>query len=270
MVKESTGSKGRELRAIRDEKGLSRQRAVEFFGRHGYEFSTKSLQNWESGERKPRDVDLDDLIELLEGYQKRAGSKKEKEGDAVLSGSGKPRNGDDFRSVRGTATEYRFFGRNFGAEEEPVPEVADEVVVVSDRIIRAELGRLPDPDLTYWTCVNGESMEPFLRDGAPILVEEIEGGIVAPGRYVLHLNSAGGIVKRCERLGEDTLRVASDNRSFSTQVLTRQDCGLYKDRNGHSVQLRVQGRVIYPRDTPRAIKEQTIGDVARAIGEATG
>lgn len=271
MSKESAENKGGRLRALRDEKGLSRQRAVEFFKMHGYDFSTKSLQNWESGERKPRNVNLDDLAELLESYQPGIGTQEIGEDEyrfgqnAPFSGSRKTETGSNIGTAHDGATEYRFFGRNFGTESDPVPEAADSVVVVSDQIIRAQLGRLPDPGVSYWTCVNGESMEPFLQDGAPIFVEETDGQIEAPGRYVLHLNAAGGIVKRCQKLGEDTLRVASDNRSFSPQVLTLQDGGgLYEDRDGRSVRLYVQGRIIYPRDTARAAERQ--GSVARAVG----
>lgn len=273
MSKESTESKGGRLRDLRDQKGLSRQRAVEFFKRRGYDFSTKSLQNWESGERKPRNVDLDDLAELLEGYQPGTDTQEIGEDeyqfrqDAPSSGSQKTGTTSSIGTARDGATEYRFFGRNFGTESKPVPETADSVVVVSDQIIRAQLGRLPDPGVSYWTCVNGESMEPFLQDGAPIFVEETDGQIEAPGRYVLYLNAAGGIVKRCQKLGEDTLRVTSDNRSFPSQVLTLQDSGsLYKDRDGRSVRLRVQGRIICPGDTARTVKKQMVHDVARAVG----
>ncbi len=264
MPKEGAENKGGRLRALRDRKGLSRQRAVEFFKKHGYDFSTKSLQNWESGERKPRKVDLDDLTELLEGYQ----TKQDTQGAGeAMPVSGPRKTEASSGAVPDAATEYRFYGRNFGTEDEPVPETADSTVVVSDWIIQAELGRLPDPSVSYWTCVNGESMEPFLRDGAPILVEETGGQIEAPGRYVLYLNTAGGIVKRCQKLGESTLRVSSDNRSFSSpQVLTQQDGSMYEDRGGRSVRLCVQGRIIYPGDTARAVKKQVVHDVAHAVG----
>lgn len=276
MVKESDGSQGEELRAVRDEKGLSRQRAVEFFRRHGYDFSTRSLQNWESGEREPRDVDLNDLTKLLKGYQKHTsqeGPDNQQEGENydLLPDSSEFRSRSNLRTahdtdVCDTATEYRFYGRNFGTENEPVPSVFEKTVVVSDRIIRAQLGRLPDPDVVYWTCVNGESMEPFLQDGTPILVEETNGSIGAPGRYVLYLNAVGGIVKRCEKLGEDTLRVVSDNPSFQTQVLTHRNNDLYNDRNGRSVKLCTQGRVIYPKDTACMIGDQAPRDGSRVAG----
>jgi len=265
-----TSNKGAELRAIRDEKGLSRQHAVEFFRKRGYDFSTKSLQNWESGDRKPRDVDLDVLIELLKDYQQEVDFENLEAGHRLRPAPSKPGTGNGFGPDRDAATEYRFFGRNFGTEDKPVPDVAQEVIVVSDRIIRSELGRVPDPSAAYWTRVNGEAMEPFLQDGALVLAEETENGVEAPGRYVLRFNSAGGIVKRCERLGKNALRVASDNRSFPTQVLIHQGGDRYEDGDGHSVRLRVQGRIVYPKDTAHAIKEHVVHDIARAIGETAG
>lgn len=57
-----------QLREKRESLGLSRERAVEYFRREGYDFSPKSLQNWETGVRSPRNVDLKELLVLLETY----------------------------------------------------------------------------------------------------------------------------------------------------------------------------------------------------------
>lgn len=268
MNKKDTSNKGAELRAVRDEKGLSRQDAVEFFGDRGYDFSTKSLQNWETGEREPRDVDLDALIDLLKDYQQERGPGDTGADYGSLSNSPESRSEADSVPDGDTVIRYRFFGRNFGTRGEPVPDVAEDIVLMSNRIIRLELGRAPDPDTTYWARVNGESMEPFLQDGAPVLVKETEGDVKAPGRYVLRLNSSGGIVNRCEKIGENVLRLTSDNCSFSDRVLTYQGGDQYEDRNGHLVRLQVQGRVIYPKDTAHAMKEQLVQDIVRAIDKS--
>jgi hypothetical protein len=80
------------------------------------------------------------------------------------------------------------------------------------------------------------------------------------------LNAVGGIVKRCEKLGEGTLRVASDNHFFQTQVLTHQNDNLYENEDGRPVKLCSQGRVICPTDTSRVIRSLAAHDTSGRSG----
>jgi phage repressor protein C with HTH and peptisase S24 domain len=111
-------------------------------------------------------------------------------------------------------------------------------------------------------------MEPYLQDGSPILVERVEDGVEAAGRYALLVQDVGGVVKRCERVGSETLRVASDNPSFPTRIYTHQENEHYEDGDGNVLKIRVQGRVVYPRDTPHAMQEKAIHDIARALRQS--
>jgi phage repressor protein C with HTH and peptisase S24 domain len=160
---------------------------------------------------------------------------------------------------------YSYLPDGLGAGEEMLPVDRGDEMQVSEQLLRAELGRVPPPSKAYWTRVNGESMEPYLQDGTPIFVERVEDGVEAAGRYALLINDVGGIVKRCERLGKDTLRVASDNPSFPTRILTHRKDHYYEDEDGHTIKVIVQGRVIYPRDTPHAMQEKAVQDIARAL-----
>jgi hypothetical protein len=164
---------------------------------------------------------------------------------------------------------YSYFPNGFGAGDETLPVDDGDNMQVSEQLLRAELGRVPPPSKAYWTRVNGESMEPYLQDGSPILVERTEDGVEAAGRYALLIDDVGGVVKRCERVGSETLRVASDNPSFPTRIYTHQGNEHYKDREDNVLKIRVQGRVVYPRDTPHAMQEKAIQDIARALRQST-
>ena len=114
------------------------------------------------------------------------------------------------------------------------------------------IGRVPKE--AYWTFVQGESMEPWLPDGSPILVEkcrEVNGG----GRYVLWLDDEKGkVVKRVERRGGGILHLISDNPAHLSIEVEHLEGTMFKDREtGRSMDIYVQGRIVYPPDTPQAI-----------------
>jgi hypothetical protein len=164
---------------------------------------------------------------------------------------------------------YPYFPEGLGAGDETLPVDHGDKMQVSEQFLRAELGRVPPPSKAYWTRVNGESMEPYLQDGSPILVKRVEDGVEAAGRYALLMDDVGGVVKRCERVGSETLRVASDNPSFPTRIYTHQGNEHYEDKEGNILKIRVEGRVVYPRDTPHAMQEKAIQDIARALRQSS-
>jgi len=176
--------------------------------------------------------------------------------------------GEMWRKKDTTLATYSYLPEGLGAGDETLPVDHGDEMKVSEQLLRAELGRVPPPSKAYWTRVNGESMEPYLQDGSPILVERVEDGVEAAGRYALLIDEVGGVVKRCERVGSETLRVASDNPSFPTRIYTHQENEHYEDRDGNVLKIRVQGRVVYPRDTPHAMQEKAIHDIARALRQS--
>lgn len=114
------------------------------------------------------------------------------------------------------------------------------------------IGRIPEK--AYWTFVQGENMEPWLPDGSPVLVEvcsEVAGG----GRYILLLDEQRNeMVKRIERLGGGVLLLISDNPAHSTREVKHVEGDTYQDvASDHQMHIHVQGRIVYPPDTPQAI-----------------
>lgn len=149
--------------------------------------------------------------------------------------------------------EYPFMIRGPGAgPARVVTDEAEHPVRLPKSLLLRWIGRAPEE--AYWTVVEGDSMEPWLPDGAPILVERCDS-FQSGGRYVLWVDDDhGNVVKRVERLGGGALLLISDNPAHPTRTLRHVEGDLYEDpQHGLTLQLRVQGRVILPPDTPHAI-----------------
>lgn len=121
------------------------------------------------------------------------------------------------------------------------------------------------PGEAYWSRVRGNSMEPWLPDGSPILVEVLND--ITSGRFVIYIDDEDGeIVKRIEPLGGGELLLLSDNPAHPGRHLRRIQNGdedMYEDlERGTKLRLVVRGRVLYPPDTPQAILKTIIQGMA--------
>ena len=132
------------------------------------------------------------------------------------------------------------------------PSTEEPPIRLPDSFLMRWIGRIPEK--AYWTFVHGENMEPWLPDGSPVLVEvcsEVAGG----GRYILFLDDQRNqMVKRIERLGGDVFLLISDNPAHSTREVKHVEGDTYQDvASDHQMHIHVQGRIVYPPDTPQAI-----------------
>lgn len=136
-------------------------------------------------------------------------------------------------------------------------------------VVRAQLGRLPDPGEVYLSYVVGDSMEPWLQEGWPVWIERT-GEVRDTGRYALCLDGDGEVIRRVARLGAGRLRVSADNGASGWPVTVYRHTGeadVWTDEHGGgTVRLEVRGRVLYPRDTPQAMLRTVTDQFAAALG----
>lgn len=115
-------------------------------------------------------------------------------------------------------------------------------------------GFVPESHQAYWSKVQGTSMEPWLPDQSPIFViicREVQDN----GRYVMYLDDVDAeVIKRVERIGGGVLLLLSDNPAHPSRPLYQLEGDMWEDRQyGIRLRLRIQGRVVFPADTPQAI-----------------
>ncbi|MEO0496302.1 MAG: S24 family peptidase [Pseudomonadota bacterium] len=79
-----------------------------------------------------------------------------------------------------------------------------------------------DPDHSGILDCNGDSMEPTISDGAPMVVNFAIKSVVQGGIYVISLDGAV-IVKRVERLLTGDYQFISDNPKYPPQTITQAD-----------------------------------------------
>ena len=184
------------LREKRESLDLSRERAVEYFRRHDYDFSPKSLQNWENGDRSPRDVELKELLDLLESY------------------SALPDKDSDDKKV----TDYGPASAGDGRNLEP-----KGTIEVSVERYRTLFGSRSVDEVGFFE-IDGDSAVPVYFDGEHIPVEII--GDTQEFRedtvYVFRYND-DIMVKRLRSLGDDQIRAESLNPAIDNRILEVHD-----------------------------------------------
>ena len=115
----------------------------------------------------------------------------------------------------------------------------------------------------------GDSMAPFIPDGAPFLY--VEGGAFVDGaRYALWLGpTQADVLKRVEVHGGGVVHLVSDNPAVRRKVLQAGDAeGVWLDEDGRVYDLTILGRVVWPLDTPQAVVGQIadrLTDFARSL-----
>ncbi|MEM1268411.1 MAG: S24 family peptidase [Bacteroidota bacterium] len=185
------------------------------------------------------------------------------EGEQTLS------NGHSESLTEGTSSvvRHRYFAGGVGAGPGQEQEDTGEYIITPVDVLKAwTSGRTLDSDEAYWTRVRGTSMEPWLPDGTPILVEVVHG-ITAAGRYVLYFDDDDGEeVKRIEKLGGGAIKVVSDNPAHVTRTLRPLGEDMYSDDdNDLRLRVNVRGRVVFPPDTPQAILSTITQQMSRLV-----
>ena len=124
----------------------------------------------------------------------------------------------------------------------------------------------PPPDQAFFTKIDGESMEPWLPDGTIVLCKKCKQ-VTAAGRYVYWIDEENGtLCKRMEKVGEDELKVTSDNPEAANWLLTHVEDDLYRTQDEQTIRIQVYGRVVYPPDTAKSIMEQVTQQLKKVVG----
>lgn len=257
-MKKVADSAPEHLRKAREGQSLSRNDAVAFFRRLGYDFSSKSLQNWENGNRQPRKVDLERLTELLErraAIGENAVIREEQEQPAAPLAAGE-----------GNGEVIPFFDAGGGIGKEG----GEGTITIGRSQLRSSLGYAPSVERLFAVRVIGHSMEPWIRDRQIVICEEVRT-VGAPGRYVYWLDSEEGyVVKDIEPAGDGALRITQHGPNPRTDVLEPVKNGepnTYRDRAGRAHMVKIKGRVIFPDDTARALLTRLENSLRKIVGQ---
>ena len=111
----------------------------------------------------------------------------------------------------------------------------------------------------------GDSMAPFIPDGAPFLYIPITS-FVDGARYALWLGPAqADVIKRIEVRGGGVIHLVSDNPAVGRKVLRadEDEPEVFRDEDGEVYDLTIRGRVVWPLDTPQAV----VGQIADRLSE---
>lgn len=123
------------------------------------------------------------------------------------------------------------------------------------------------PERMFWTFVVGDSNEPYLADGTPILCEA-RSDVSEAGRYVYWMDEDDGDhVKRIQPLGRGRYLIIPDNKLYQPRLIeaVEGEQDLVRDVElGHTFKLRIQGRVLFPPDTGAAVASQ-LADFAKQL-----
>jgi len=92
-----------------------------------------------------------------------------------------------------------------------------DVMTIDERIVQNMVGRT-DRELEA-IHVDGESMEPTLRDGSIVFIDREQININREGIYVASTN-AGLFIKRIRQRADGMVELISDNKSYSPELLS--------------------------------------------------
>ena len=144
-----------------------------------------------------------------------------------------------------------------------------EMITVSRRHLRSILGYAPSPQNIFAVRVVGSSMEPWIRNGQIVICER-RTTVGASGRYVYWLDSEEGyVIKDMERANKDgAIRVTQHGPNPRSEVFTpTEETNIYRDESGELHHVKIEGRVIYPDDTARAVLSQVENSLRKVMGQ---
>ena len=92
-----------------------------------------------------------------------------------------------------------------------------DIITIDERIVQNMVGRT-DKRLEA-IHVDGESMEPTLRDGSIVFIDKEQTSINREGIYIASTN-AGLFIKRIRQRADGMIELISDNKSYSPELLS--------------------------------------------------
>jgi phage repressor protein C with HTH and peptisase S24 domain len=195
---------GDRIRQRREYLGLTRENIARHF-----DISPDEVERWESGETTPEGRRLRELRALLRCSVQWLLTGETARPEPAATGEAPP----GYAAVRSIAPRAGESGRGFVESEALGPPKFFE-----ERLIR-ELRAQP-ADLRAIE-IEGESMEPLLRNGDQVLVDTRKTGVVEPGLFVV-FDGAGLVCKWVERArgaAGRKLRLTSENPRFGAHVV---------------------------------------------------
>ena len=137
---------------------------------------------------------------------------------------------------------------------------------VDKRLIRSYVGHVPSEKEAFWTVVEGESMSPWIDDGAYVFCERTDT-VDKEGRYIVWYGDHDvDVCVHLRPLGDKGLKVRKYGPE-KTWTLEHQKSDHYKT-DGRTIRLRVQGRVIWPPATAQHVMETVTDQMAKMLKEA--
>lgn len=140
-------------------------------------------------------------------------------------------------------------------------------MTVDKKLMRSELGRVPDKDEGFWVQIQGHSMEPWLADGQYVFALN-QKRVDVPGRYVIWWGGhESEVCCYLAELSEETLllRKYGPEKEFR---LSHVEGDTYEIEDGTTVRLRVRGRIIWPPDRARSVMETVTDQIGQVMKEA--
>jgi phage repressor protein C with HTH and peptisase S24 domain len=140
-------------------------------------------------------------------------------------------------------------------------------MTVDKKLMRSELGRVPDKDEGFWVQIQGHSMEPWLADGQYVFALD-QQVVDVPGRYVIWWGGhESEVCCYLAKLSEKTLLLRKYGPEKEFQ-LTHVEGDTYEIEDGTTVRLRVRGRIIWPPDRARSVMETVTDQIGQVMKEA--
>lgn len=144
---------------------------------------------------------------------------------------------------------------------------SNQRMTVDKKLMRSELGRVPDKDEGFWVQIQGHSMEPWLADGQYVFALD-QQVVDVPGRYVIWWGGhESEVCCYLAKLSEKTLllRKYGPEKEFR---LSHVEGDTYEISDGTTVRLQVRGRIIWPPDRARSVMETVTDQIGQVMKDA--
>lgn len=142
-----------------------------------------------------------------------------------------------------------------------------DTLTVDKKLIRSEIGSVPDKDEAFWARVEGESMEPWLRDGTYAFALR-QNTVTVPGRYVIWWGEQESeICCYLAKMSDSTLLLRKYGPEKEYTLRHKGDL-TYEISSSETIRMEVRGRIIYPPSSARSILETVTDQMGKVLKEA--